>query len=82
MFMKFFTDKKISKKIIISIVIVMLFNFTSPTISQADEDDGGALFRPVCELLLTVSDLILGKLQKYFIGIEKIEFDGRTKGFI
>lgn len=71
--MKLFTNKEISKKIVIAIVLVMLFNFISPTVSQAA--DIGLLFTPLMEFLLTVSDLVLAGLQGYFVGNDKIAYD-------
>ena len=64
--MKLFTNKEFSKKIIIAILLVMSFNFISPTISQADA--GGALFKPISQFISWVADLIIQGLQTYFIG--------------
>ena len=72
--MKFFTNKQMSKKIILAILLVMSFNFISPTVSQADF--GGALFKPISLLLCSLSDLVIKGLQKYFTGIENINFGG------
>ena len=85
--MKFLTDKEISNKIIIAILIVMIFNFISPTISQAG-DIGGALFTPVAQLLATVSDLVVMALQNFFMGTANISteelpgIDGSYKYYI
>jgi len=73
--MKFFTNKQISKKIVIAIVLVMSFNFISPTVSQASANIG-VLFQPLMEFLCTVADLVLGGLQGYFVGNDKIAYDG------
>ena len=62
--MKFFT--KNSKKILISIVLVMLFNIITPTISQADF--GGALFKPIADLICSVADIVLEMLHDFFTG--------------
>ena len=71
--MKFFTNQSNSKKIIISILVVLLFNFISPTISSAKRDiDGGVLFDPIADLLCTIADYIIGGLQDYFIGGREI----------
>lgn len=69
--MKFFTNQKNSKKIIISLLIVMLFNFMSPTISSA-ATNGGVLFDVIADLLCTISDCIIGGLQDYFMGVRSI----------
>ena len=73
--MKLFTNKEISKKIVIAIIIVMLFNFTSPTVSHAGGDIG-VLFTPLMEFLCTVADLVLEGLQGYFVGNREIAYDG------
>lgn len=64
--MKFFSNKQISKKIIIAILLVMSFNFISPIVSKADA--GGDLFKPIAELLEHIADLVIKGLQKVFIG--------------
>lgn len=75
--MKFFTNKQITKKIIIAILLVMSFNFISPTISLAGADEvGGALFKPISQLLCWVADLVIKGLQKYFTGVGDIKFGG------
>ena len=77
--MKFFTKKETSKKIIIAILLVMTFNFISPNISQADF--GGALFKPIAQLLQAIGDLVIQGLQKMFIGDGQIEEEAyRTIG--
>lgn len=72
--MKFFTNKEITKKIIIAILLVMTFNFIIPITSHADF--GGALFKPISQLLCAVSDLVIKGLQKYFIGVDDIQWGG------
>ena len=69
--MKFFTNQKNSKKIIISLLLVMLFNFSSPTISNA-ATSGGVLFDAVCDLLTTIGDYLIEGLQGYFTGVREI----------
>ena len=64
--MKFCTNKDTSKKIIIAILIVMSFNFISPTVSRADF--GGDLFKPIAQLLQAIGDLVIKGLQKIFVG--------------
>ncbi len=68
--MEFFTNKSITKKVIIAVLLVMSFNFISPTISQADF--GGVLFTPISQLLASLGDLVISTLQKYFIGSGEI----------
>lgn len=72
--MKFFTSKETTKKIIIAILLVMSFNFITPVASQADF--GGALFKPISQLLCGVSDLVIKGLQKYFTGVGDIKYGG------
>ena len=71
--MKLFTNKEVSKKIIIAILLVMSFNFISPTVSRA-VTIGDALFKPVSELLCMISDLVIKGLQSYFMGYEEIYY--------
>lgn len=71
--MKLFTDKEISKKIIIAILLVMSFNFILPTVSQADF--GGALFKPIAQLLQGIADLVIKGLQKAFVGYGDIRLE-------
>ncbi len=72
--MKLFTNKGFIKKIIIAILLVMSFNFVSPTISQASF--GGALFEPISQLIVGVSDSIIMLLQYLFTGDENISYGG------
>lgn len=64
--MKLYKNKELSKKIIFAILIVMIFNFISPTVSQADF--GGALFKPILDFIAGVADLVLELLHEYFLG--------------
>lgn len=70
--MKLFTQKGTVHKIIIAIVIVLLFNFISPTISSASAAGtaGGILFEPIKDLLLVVSDGIINVTQKMLFGMD------------
>lgn len=70
--MKLFTQKGTVHKIIIAIVIVLLFNFISPTISSASAAGtaGGILFEPIKDLLLVVSDGIINVTQQMLFGID------------
>lgn len=71
--MKFFTNKEITKKIIIAILLVMSFNFIAPVTSQADF--GGALFKPISQLLCGIADLVIKAAQKIFIGYGDIRVE-------
>jgi len=77
--MKFLQNKGISKKIIIAILLVMSFNFISPIAVQADF--GGALFKPIAELLRTIGDLVIKGLQKIFVGYGDIRVENPRKVF-
>lgn len=72
--MKVFTDKNVIKRITIAILIVMMFSFMSPTVSQADF--GGKLFEPISQLLCGVADLVIMGLQKIFVGDGDIYYGG------
>jgi len=63
--------KETTKRILIAILIVTLFNFISPTISHGSL--GGALFEPIAELLRKVADLVMEGLQEIFTGDGEIE---------
>ena len=64
----FFKEKKITHKIIIAIIIVTLFNFMSPTISQAGI--GGILFEPIKDLLLVIADGIMSLTQQFIFDLD------------
>ncbi len=64
----FFKEKKIKHKIIIAIIIVTLFNFMSPTISQAGI--GGILFEPIKDLLLVIADGIISLSQTFIFDLD------------
>lgn len=72
--MKFFTSKETTKKVIIAILLVMSFNFITPVISQA-ADFGGALFKPISQLLCGIADLVIKAAQKIFIGYGDIRVE-------
>lgn len=78
--MKFLQSKEISKKVIIAILLVMSFNFISPTISLAGKDEfGGTLFKPISQLLQTIGDLVIKGLQKIFVGYGDIRVENPRK---
>lgn len=72
--MKVFTDKNVIKRITIAILIVMMFSFMSPTVSQADF--GGKLFKPISQFLCAIGDLVIKGLQYYFVGDWDIQYGG------
>lgn len=64
--MKFFTEKTITNKIIIALVIVTLLNFICPNISSASI--GGILFEPIKDLLLVIADGVMSIVQAMIYG--------------
>lgn len=64
----FFKEKKTTHKIIIAIIIVTLFNFMAPTISQAGI--GGILFEPIKDLLLVIADGIISLSQTFIFDLD------------
>ena len=63
--------EKNSKKMIIAIIIVMLFNFISPITSQASV--GEELFKLIADFLLDVSDFVIKFLQNIFVNYDEIQ---------
>ena len=72
--MKFLNNKQTSKKIIIAILLVMSFNFISPSISRASF--GGKLFDPIAQLLCGIADVFIMALQSIFMGDGEINYGG------
>lgn len=69
--MKLFANKKLFKKIVILLVIITLINALTPlhmVSADTDEDFGGALFRPICQFIAGIGDLLISGLQLMFIG--------------
>lgn len=64
--MKFYTEKTITNKIIIALVIVTLLNFICPNISSASI--GGILFSPIKDLLLVIADGVMSIVQAMIYG--------------
>lgn len=64
--MKFYTEKTITNKIIIALVIVTLLNFICPNISSASI--GGILFEPIKDLLLVIADGVMSIVQAMIYG--------------
>ena len=71
--MKIFTKKSIVLKIVIALVIVILFNFSAPTISNAAgmlEAIGGTLLSPMMDLLVAIGDGLIKVIQELIIGVD------------
>lgn len=62
--MKIFTNKNITQKIILAVVIVTLCNFIFPTCSRASV--GGLLFDPIANIVVSVCDVIVSAFQNFF----------------
>ena len=67
-----FKNKKLSKKLILSVLIVLIFLGTIlPNISNAEAKEasqGGKLLQPVVDLLLTLGDGVMDIIQKTVMG--------------
>ena len=59
--MKIFTKKGILQKIIVSIMIMLSFNFITPTYSRADI--GGILLSPIVDLIASLGDIVINLVQ-------------------
>ena len=70
--MEIFTKKSIVLKIVIALVIVILFNFSAPTISNAGmlEAIGGTLLEPIVDLLISIGDAAMYLIQKLVMGLD------------
>lgn len=64
--MKILTNKNVILKIVIALVIVILFNFSAPTISNAGIGKviGGSLLAPIVDLLISIGDAGMNIIQK------------------
>ena len=76
--MKKVTNKNFIQKIVIAILIVISFNFITPTVSSADF--GGVLLGPVIDLIAGIGDAVMAALQYFMDGGDNIEFS--TEGFL
>lgn len=65
--MEIFTKKSLVLKIVIALVIVILFNFSAPTISQASI--GGTLLEPIVDLLIAIGDGAMLVIQSILFGL-------------
>ena len=72
--MKFFTNKKVTQKIIIALVTVIVLNFCIPIKAQANwfTDVSGDLLQELVLLLDALGDIVMGALNKFMLGTEKI----------
>ena len=70
--MEIFKKKSLILKIVIALVVVILFNFSAPTISQAGvaEVIGGTLAEPVADLLLAIADGAVYVVQNLLFGMD------------
>lgn len=68
--MEIFTKKSIVLKIVIALVIVILFNFSAPTISNAGiaEVIGGTLLTPIMTLVTAIADRIFRSYTRHDYG--------------
>lgn len=74
-----FLEKNFVQKLIIAVIVIVLFNFSAPTIANAKsfigkslEKIGGELLPPVMKLFVTVADAILNALQTNLMDDVKI----------
>lgn len=66
--MNLITNKKLTKTLMLIVVFVLIFTFILPNYSlakEAEEKDGGKLFRPIAQLLAFVSDLSIELAQQF-----------------
>ena len=66
--MEIFKKKSLILKIVIALVVVILFNFSAPTISQA-ASIGGTLLQPVVSLLTALGDGLMLLIQSILFGV-------------
>lgn len=72
--MKKVTNNNIVQKIAITILIVLSFNFITPTFSRADF--GGVLLGPVIDLVAGLGDALMALLQTFMYGNVEINLGG------
>ena len=74
--MDIFTNKKIIQKIAIILIIAIIFTFSIPPFVYASEDDdwgfGGDILEQLIKLIDSVGDIVMGLLNKSFLGTSKI----------
>ena len=75
--MKIFTNKKVTQKIIIALIIIIVFNFSVPIQSNAGlistfADIGGDLLKELVQLVASVGDVVMGALNHFMLGTSQI----------
>lgn len=79
--MKKVTNNNIVQKIAITILIVLSFNFITPTFSRADF--GGVLLGPVVDLVAGLGDSLMALLQFFMDGeVVNVDLGIRSKSFM
>ena len=70
--MNIFTNKQITRKINIVLLIVILFNFLVPIQSQADlADFGGDLLKELIKLFVSLGDVVNGVMNHFMLRNDK-----------
>lgn len=69
-----FLEKNIVQKLIIAVIVILLFNFSAPTIANAESfvgkkivEMGGELLQPIMKLFVLIGDGIINILQSNMI---------------
>lgn len=82
---KLFLEKNFVQKLIIAVIVIVLFNFSAPTIANAKsfvarsvEHIGGELLPPVMNLFVTLADGILNILQNNLMDDVKVVVDANS----
>lgn len=70
--MKLFTKNGLIKKIIISILIVLVIIFSIPRASYADWSLGGTLLKEILQLVASVGDVAMGLLNNVMLGADGV----------
>lgn len=70
--MKLFTKNSLMKKIIISILIVLVIIFSVPRATYASWSLGGTLLKEILQLVASVGDVAMGLLNNVMLGAEGV----------
>lgn len=70
--MKFFTKNGLVKKIIISILIVLVLIFSVPRAAYASWNLGGTLLKEILQLVASVGDVAMGLLNNVMLGADGV----------
>ncbi len=80
-----FLERNFIQKLIIAVIVIVLFNFSAPTIANAKsftaktlESIGGELLIPIMNLFVTIADSIMNALQINFMSDVKIAVDANS----